>query len=111
MPAWIPILKISLPYVTQLVTTAIPAFTAVRAAGKSDPLLAQQIEELQQAATHNAESVQGLAASLRETVESINQAAETQQQYVRRLRRQLWLMTGVAGLALLLAVIALVSPG
>ncbi|WP_111655958.1 hypothetical protein [Isoalcanivorax indicus] len=105
MPAWIPLLKISLPYVTQIVTSAIPAFTAARI-GKQDPLLAQQIEELQQAATHNAEAIQALATSLQETVARINAAAEVQRQYIQRLQRQLHLATGLAAGALLLAGIA-----
>ena len=35
MPVWLPLLKASLPYVTQIVATAIPAFTAKPAEEKN----------------------------------------------------------------------------
>ena len=44
MPAWLPLLKTTLPYVTQIVATAIPAFTSKTDASKVDPVVTRQIE-------------------------------------------------------------------
>ena len=65
MPAWMPALKAVLPYVTNLVTAAIPAFTARKGQERVAELTAKQIAELQDAATHNAEAVKVLAQALR----------------------------------------------
>lgn len=71
----LPILKAVAPYVAQVATAAIPAFTA-KSSGKVDPLLATQIEELQGAATQNAEAVHLLAEKLQETLDGIEVAAQ-----------------------------------
>jgi hypothetical protein len=83
MPAWIPILKASLPYLSQIVSAAIPAFTAKTASDKASDLVAQQIAELQAAVTHNAEAVKTLATQLQGTLEGIDASAEKLQQEVR----------------------------
>lgn len=75
MAAWLPILKAALPYVAQIVTAAIPAFTAKSDVNKTDPLVAQQIEELQTAVTKNAESIHVLAEKLQQTIQGIESAA------------------------------------
>lgn len=87
MVAWVPILKASLPYITQIITTAIPAFTTRPEANKADPVTmlpegkkvdpvtVKQIEELQVAATNNAESIRLLAEKLKQTIEGIDAAA------------------------------------
>jgi hypothetical protein len=87
MVAWVPILKTSLPFITQIVTAAIPAFTQRPEANKVDsatarpeahtvdPVTARQIEELQAAATNNAESIRLLAEKLKQTIEGIDAAA------------------------------------
>jgi len=75
MAAWLPILKAALPYVAQIVTAAIPAFTTKSEIAKSDPLIVQQIEELQDAATKNAESIHLLAEKLQQTIQGIEGAA------------------------------------
>ncbi|MGS1127485.1 hypothetical protein ACVCL3_10835 [Rhodanobacter sp. UC4437_H4] len=82
MAAWFTVLKASLPYVTQIVTTAIPAFTSKPEASKIDPVVAKQIEELQSAATKNAESTQGLAERLQQTIQGIEAAATNLQKQV-----------------------------
>ncbi len=100
MPAWLPILKAALPYVTQIVTTAIPVFSAKTPASKGDDVLSRQISELQSAATQNAESIRVLAEKLQATIQGIDAAANTLQKGLITLKR---LVIG----ALLLAVIAL----
>jgi len=75
MAAWLPVLKAALPYVAQIVTAAIPAFTAKSDVTKTDPLIVQQIEELQAAATKNAESIHLLAEKLQQTIQGIESGA------------------------------------
>lgn len=99
MAAIVPILKALLPHVAQIATVAIPAFTKKPAAAKLDPVLAQQIEELQTAATKNAESINVLAEKLQQTIEGIEQGAEKIQRDMAKLRTLLvvsWVLTGGA---------------
>ena len=46
MSAWVSALKTVLPYVTNVVTAAIPAFTARKGQDRSAEVTAQQIAEL-----------------------------------------------------------------
>jgi t-SNARE complex subunit (syntaxin) len=100
MAAWLSALKAVLPYVTNIVTAAIPAFTARKGQDRSAEVTAQQIAELQDAATHNAESVKVLAEQLQRTVSALEQGAANVDRALRRLR-------ALAAGSLLLAVIAL----
>lgn len=96
MPAWLPLLKASLPYITQIVATAAPAFTARQG---TDPVVTQQIEELQQAVTNNAESIQLLAEKLQQTIQGIDEAAAT-------LQRQVMMFRILLGFTAVLAIVA-----
>ena len=87
MAAWLPFIKASLPYVTQIVTAAIPAFTSKPSNEKPDELVPKQIAELQSAVTHNAEAVKSLATQLKETIEGIDSGAARLQNELARLRR------------------------
>jgi hypothetical protein len=98
MAVWIPLLKASLPYITQIVTAAIPAFTSKPAGEKAVDLVPNQIAELQSAVIRNAESVKALAAQLKETIEGIDAGAAALQQEIRTLKR-------LAATAILLALI------
>ena len=100
MAAWVSALKTVLPYVTNIVTAAIPAFTARRGQERSAEVTAQQIAELQSAATHNAESVKVLAEQLQRTVGALEQGAVNVEREMRRLRV-------LASAALVLALLAL----
>src|SRR4029078_7179710 len=79
MAAWLPLIKAALPYVTQIVPAAFPTFTSKPAANRSDDVIAKQISELQNAATHNAESIKGLAQQLKQTSERSDAAARHRQ--------------------------------
>lgn len=72
----LPIIKAVAPYIAQVAAATIPAFTAKPAAAKLDPVVAKQIEELQAAATHNAEAIHVLAENLQETIQGIESAAQ-----------------------------------
>ncbi len=106
--AWLPVLKASLPYITQVVSVAIPAFTSKPESSKADPVVAKQIEELQLAATNNAESIRGLAEKLQETIEGLETAAADAQKQVSRFKILLAGLSVVSIVALGCAVWALV---
>lgn len=77
----IPIIKAVAPYVAQIAAVAIPAFTSKKEldngdAAAKEAMVAQQIEELQAAASQNALSVQTLAENLQKAIESIEAAAK-----------------------------------
>ena len=109
MAAWLPLLKAALPYVTQIVTAAIPSFTSKPAANRSDDVIAKQISELQNAATHNAESIKGLAQQLKQTIEGIDAAGATLQQELTGLRRLAVTAAVIAVLAVCIAAWVLIA--
>jgi hypothetical protein len=108
MAVFLPVLKIALPYITQIVTAAVPMFTSRSASGKDDEVVPQQIRELQSAVTQNAESVKGLALQFKETVEGIDAAAARLQKEIVGLRRLLVFTTLIAALAVFMALFAMV---
>jgi hypothetical protein len=107
MAAWLPVIKASLPYVTQIITAAIPAFTSKPINEKADELVPKQIAELQAAVTHNAEAVKGLATQLKDTIEGIDQSAVKLQAELTRLRRLTAASMLVASLSIAIAIGAL----
>lgn len=79
---FLPIIKAIAPYIAQVAAAAIPAFTAKKASTdieviKADPVVAKQIEELQSAASQNAQSVKVLAEKLQQAIENIERAAQS----------------------------------
>jgi len=88
MAAWlIPAVKAILPFVTPIVTSALPVFTT----RKSDEakvvqtdVLQKQITELQAAASQNALHVKELAEQLQKTVTALEQAAAVAESRFRR---------------------------
>lgn len=111
MALWLPLLKASLPYVTQIVASAIPAFTSKpdatnRPASTSRPeddVTAKQIVELQSAVTQNAESIHVLAEKLQLTIQGIEQAGNSFQKEMLYFKRLAFISLGVAALSLVLA--------
>lgn len=101
MALWFPLLKASLPYVTQIVASAIPAFTAKPEPEKytdkpGDDLTTQQIAELQSAVTQNAESIHVLAEKLQQTIQGMEQAGIAFQKEVNYFKRLTFISLGVA---------------
>ena len=47
MAGWLPVLKASLPYVSQIVTAALPAFTSKPPGARPEEVAPRQIAELQ----------------------------------------------------------------
>jgi len=71
----IPFIKAAGPYIAQIAASAIPAFTSKPEGPKSDPVVAQQIKELQDAATQNALQIHGLAEKIQQAIQGIESSA------------------------------------
>lgn len=97
----IPLIKTLAPYLTQIATSAIPAFTSKPEAAKSDPLVAQQIKELQDASTQNAQELHTLAEQLQKVIASADEAARVAKHQIATYKTIL-----VASLALSVASLA-----
>ena len=87
MVALLPTLKVILPYVTQIVTAALPVFTSKPEKGKAQDVIPQQISELQVAVTDNAESLKTLATQLQQTDTSIDSGSIKLDEELRIIKR------------------------
>jgi hypothetical protein len=101
MAAWLPILKAVAPYLAPIFQAAIPAFTKKKDE-KTDPLVAQQIGELQEAVKTNSESTKALARAIEEAVQANDRA-------MRPVRLIALIAVVIAALSVVLAIVALVS--
>lgn len=99
--AWLPAVKIVLPYLAQIASAAIPALTRKADRSESDEVTRRQIAELQDAVTRNAESIRTLAAQMEKVVQDLD-AASVRVQHAMQTARQL----AVAALA-----VAVVAAG
>jgi len=99
MAAWIPLIKSAMPYVVQVLSVAIPAFTSRSANKESDEVVPQQIAELQTAATQNAESVKILAQQLKGSMENVDAAAV-------KLQKELVLLRSLSIIAIVVSVLS-----
>lgn len=80
--AYIPIIKALGPYLLPIINSAIPAFTSKAGLAKTDPVVAQQVQELQDAVIKNAESLQTLAEQLQKLVLSAEEASSAAKRQV-----------------------------
>jgi len=93
----LPIIKAVAPYLTQIATAAIPAFTSRSSEqAKSDPVITRQIEELQAAATQNAESIHILAEKLQQTMQGIEESAQDARKQAARYKIMLFVSLGLS---------------
>lgn len=104
MAAWIPLIKSAMPYVVQVLSIAIPAFTSRTSHKETDDIVPEQIAELQSAATQNAESVKILAEQLKGSMEGVDAAAVKLQQELKLLRRLSVIAIAVSVISVVLAV-------
>ncbi|MCW8936229.1 MAG: hypothetical protein OQK98_16065 [Gammaproteobacteria bacterium] len=109
MAAWIPLIKTALPYVAQVLSVAIPAFTSKADIKKTSEIMPQQIAELQSAATQNAESVKILAEQLKGTIEGVDNAASKLQVELKSLRRRCYMAMSISAVSLLCALWAVLN--
>jgi len=106
MDAWLPALKAVLPYLTNIVTATLPVFTARKGQERAAEVTAQQIAELQSAATRNAEAVKLLAEQLERTVTALEEGALNADRSLRHARLVALAALGVALAALAIALFA-----
>lgn|SRR5690625_2933387 len=105
----LPIIKAVAPYIAQVATAAIPAFTSKPEAVKVDPVLSQQIEELQTAATQNAQSVHVLAENLQQMMQEVERAAQEAKKQAAAYRAMLFVSLGLSTLSLLTSIYLLLG--
>jgi len=105
MPAWF---AIAAPYIPEIIKIARPLFTRGNPQQKSVEVAAQQIAELQTAATQNAESIKLLATEMQHTIEALQKGAEELERKLDRARTILIVSTTVSVLAFCMALYALV---
>ncbi|MFP5415223.1 MAG: hypothetical protein ACLGG1_09475, partial [Gammaproteobacteria bacterium] len=97
---FLPIIKAVAPYLAQVATAAIPAFTSKPEAVKLDPVVAKQIEELQAAATQNAQSIQVLAEKTQQVILDIENAAQEAKKQVAAYKSILFASLGLSAVSL-----------
>jgi len=100
MAAWLPVIKAALPHIATIVTAALPIFTSKTSDSERNALTTQQIEELQSAATNNAEVIRELAAQVQTTFEALESAAAG-------VERQLKIQKRVAATAVSISAVSL----
>ncbi|BBP02363.1 hypothetical protein [Sulfuriferula nivalis] len=105
---FLPIIKAIAPYLAQVATAAIPAFTFKPAAAKSDPVVERQIEELQAAATQNAQSIHVLAEKIQQAMQDIENAVEEAKKQVAAYKIILLVSLGLSAVSLSICVYLLV---
>lgn len=104
MPGWF---AIAAPYLADIITLARPLFTRAKSDDKAPEVIAQQIAELQNAATQNAESVKLLATEMQKTIDALQLAAAVLEQKNHRAHTLLVISTTISIVAFLIAVYAL----
>jgi protein-S-isoprenylcysteine O-methyltransferase Ste14 len=100
MAAWLPAIKAILPYVAQIVTDAIPAFTNKNGENEKDVVAPNQISELQEAVTHNAESLRVLAIQLQQVISGIDAGSAKAEKEIKTVK---W----ISILAIVISVVAI----
>lgn len=106
---FLPIIKAVAPYIAQIAAAAIPAFTSKPEAAKTDPVLTKQIEELQSAATHNAQSIHVLAEQIQQTIQGIESAAQEAKKQAHTYQTMLFLSLAMSLTSLVICIYLIVK--
>jgi len=106
---FLPIIKAVAPYIAQVATAAIPAFTSKPEAAKTDQVVAKQIQELQEAATQNAESIHILAEKLQQAIQSIESAGQDAQRQIAAYKVIITGSLGLSAVSLAICIYILIS--
>lgn len=93
---FVAIIKAVGPYIAQIATAAIPAFTSKSETAKTDPVLTKQIEELQSAATQNAQAIHVLAEKIQQAIQGIETAAQEANKKAHTYKTLLFLSLGLS---------------
>ena len=107
MAGWVSLL----PKVVTVLDLALPAFTSSKDQKRSLDVHSGQIEELQSVAVQNAASIKDLAEQMRTTVQAVDRGAADLEQRLAHLERQRRLSGWLAGIAIVLAIIAIGMAG
>ncbi len=97
----LPIIKAVAPYIAQVASSTIPAFTSKPEAAKADPIMVRQIEELQAAVTQNAKSIHLLAEKMQHAIQGLENAAEEARKRVSMYKTLLFVSLGLSTASLL----------
>lgn len=109
MVAWLPAFKTILPYVSQIVSLAVPAFTKRSDASASQEVVNQQILELQEAVTRDTEAIRVLAAQLQKTIADIDKGAARLEKELQNTRQLCVVAITMSGVAILLGLVSLLA--
>ncbi|SFH64999.1 hypothetical protein SAMN04515618_101439 [Collimonas sp. OK307] len=111
MSAWLSVTKAVLPYVSDIISVAVPVFT--RRKGNTEEsqiqILQQQVSELQVASLQNVGDIKALAEQLETALPLLEQETQRVDAKLRRANLLCGLALGVGVLALVVALIALLS--
>ena len=104
-------ITIAAPYLPDIIKLARPLFTRTPPVDNTHQLrmdvIGEQIAELQDAATQNADSIRKLATDMQKTLEVLQQGAEQAERRLRRTGAMLAVATTLAVLAFVLAAYSL----
>lgn len=104
MAGW---LALAVPYIPEIIKIARPLFTRGSPQEKSAEVMAQQIAELQSAATQNTDSIKLLATEMQHTIDALQTGAAELEKKLARAGVLLIISTIISVLALCVAVYAL----
>lgn len=99
---YLSIVKAIAPYIAQVAAAAIPAFTSKPEVAKTEPFVAEQIHELQEAATQNAQSIHMLAEKLQQAIQSIESSAQAAQKQISTYKVVIACSLGLSAVSLAL---------
>ena len=110
---FLPIIKAVAPYIAQIAAAAIPAFTSKKETSiseevKTDPVVTKQIEELQDAASHNAQSVKVLAEKLQQAIENIESTAQEADKKIATYKAIIFLSISLSVISLSVCLVLLI---
>ena len=104
-------ITIAAPYLPDIIKLARPLFTRTPPVDNTHQLrmdvIGEQIAELQDAATQNADSIRKLATDMQKTLEVLQQGAEQAERRLRQTSALLVVATTMAVLAFVLAAYSL----
>ena len=102
------IFKALAPYLAQVAADAIPAFTPLTHAFKSDSVLSKQIDELQVAVTQNASSIHILAIKIQQAIDGIEESAQEAKKQLTFYKTMLFVSLSLSVVSLAICVYLLV---
>ena len=106
-------ITLAAPYLPDIIKLARPLFTRTPPVDNTHQLrmdvIGEQIAELQDAATQNADSIRKLATDMQKTIEVLQVGADRAERQLRRSNQLVLVATTVAALAFLLAAYALAN--